>query len=59
MLGANTVPQQGVLSKVGQVMSLAAPFIPTPTSDIQLKENITLVGKSGSGLPIYEIYHLL
>ena len=28
VLGANTVPQQGVLSKVGQVMSLAAPFIP-------------------------------
>jgi len=28
VIGANTVPQQGVLSKVGQVMSLAAPFIP-------------------------------
>jgi len=27
VLGANTVPQQGVLSKVGQVMSLAAPFM--------------------------------
>ena len=53
MLGANTVPQQGVLSKVGQVMSIAAPFIP-PASDIQLKENITLIGKSGKGLPIYE-----
>jgi len=28
VLGANTVPQQGFLSKVGQVMSIAAPFIP-------------------------------
>ncbi len=51
--GVNTVPAQGLLSKVGQVMSIAAPFIP-PASDIQLKENITLVGKSGKGLPIYE-----
>ena len=52
--GVNTVPAQGLLSKVGQVMSIAAPFIPASVSDIQLKENITLVGKSGKGLPIYE-----
>ena len=49
--GVNTVPAQGLLSKVGQVMSIAAPFI--KPSDVQLKENITLVGKSGKGLPIY------
>tara|TARA_R100000781_G_scaffold1619_2_gene2755 strand:- start:1433 stop:2668 length:1236 start_codon:yes stop_codon:yes gene_type:complete len=28
VLGANVVPKQGILSKVGQVMSIAAPFIP-------------------------------
>ena len=26
ILGANTVPKQGILSKVGQVMSVVAPF---------------------------------
>ena len=52
VLGANTVPQQGVLTKVNQVMSIVTPFI--KMSDVQLKENITLVGKSGAGLPIYE-----
>ena len=33
-------------------MSIVTPFI--KMSDVQLKENITLVGKSGAGLPIYE-----
>ena len=51
--GVNTVPAQGLLSKVGQVMSIAAPFI-AAGSDIQLKEDIIPVGKSPSGLPVYE-----
>ena len=54
VLGANTVPQQGMLSKVGQVMDIAAAGVGIAQSDIQLKENITLIGKSGKGLPIYE-----
>ena len=54
ILGANTVPKQGILSKVNQVMSVAAPFIAASGSDIQLKEDIIPVGKSPSGLPVYE-----
>jgi len=53
VLGANTIPSQGLVQKASQVMSIAA-AASVAFSDIQLKENITLVGKSGKGLPIYE-----
>ncbi len=39
-------------------MSIAAPFIPAPTSDVRLKDNIKRIGESIDGYNIYKFRYL-
>ena len=56
--GSQTVPGPSGLQTLGQIASIAAPFMMMPPSDIRVKENIIPEGATWKGLQIYSFTYI-